>query len=395
MTWIVVIGSSSVMLAWIAVYSFFPSSDFVNEVTVLFGEIVFWATVLVSIFIALGQCLIVLSGLNMLLTRQIAPRYLIKFFTTSYLPMDKDIVREMWVSGDLKDRLGIKHRKSHKNAGSKLEFTPMFHEPYSRSVSEVSVTHDEYEPRIPGSTSPSKTETLFDPPHSQTGDIEMQAHTAFVITKPSFDADDTTPIATISRDPIRNSNGPPSPNSPHPSYYSVSDIPIPSPPPEPVYRYTTGEIASSPPTRATSLYTVQGDAGPRSSAATQLPYSLQAAQSNIDSRHSGLSSGSTYSGSYEMRVRSPPHDQSEDHLAPIPHHHSDPSRGISEASYATADNEWLDDGSHDRHGFAGHHQDGSHIDDDQTTIIQNDRQFGVYGYDRPVSGASWDGGLAL
>jgi len=79
---------------------------------------------------------------------------MIKFFTTSYMPMDKDIVREMWVSGDLKDRLGIKHRRSKKNRGSKLEFTTIFHEPHNRSGSEVSSAHDGYEPTMsksPGS----------------------------------------------------------------------------------------------------------------------------------------------------------------------------------------------------------------------------------------------------
>jgi phospholipid-translocating ATPase len=58
MTWIVVIGSSLVMVAWIVIYSFFPATDFVDEVQVLFGEVTFWATVVVSVFIALGQCLV-------------------------------------------------------------------------------------------------------------------------------------------------------------------------------------------------------------------------------------------------------------------------------------------------------------------------------------------------
>jgi phospholipid-translocating ATPase len=60
MTWIVVIGSSLVMVAWIVIYSFFQSSDFNDEVTVLFGEITFWATVIVSVFIALGQPWVIL-----------------------------------------------------------------------------------------------------------------------------------------------------------------------------------------------------------------------------------------------------------------------------------------------------------------------------------------------
>jgi phospholipid-translocating ATPase len=54
-TWIVVFGSSIVMLLWIVVYSFFPSSDFVDEVVVLFGELTFWTTVVITVFICLGK----------------------------------------------------------------------------------------------------------------------------------------------------------------------------------------------------------------------------------------------------------------------------------------------------------------------------------------------------
>ncbi|KAI0070171.1 hypothetical protein K474DRAFT_1680362 [Panus rudis PR-1116 ss-1] len=44
-----------------------------------------------------------------------APRFIVKFIRTSYFPLDKDIIREMWVKGDLKDRLGISHRRSRMN----------------------------------------------------------------------------------------------------------------------------------------------------------------------------------------------------------------------------------------------------------------------------------------
>lgn len=56
-TWVVVIGSSLVMVAWIIIYSFFESSDFNDEVTVLFGNVTFWATVVVSVTVSLGRCL--------------------------------------------------------------------------------------------------------------------------------------------------------------------------------------------------------------------------------------------------------------------------------------------------------------------------------------------------
>ena len=54
-TWVVIIGSSVVMLAWIAIYSLFESIDFVDEVVILFGELTFWTAVLVSVVIALGE----------------------------------------------------------------------------------------------------------------------------------------------------------------------------------------------------------------------------------------------------------------------------------------------------------------------------------------------------
>ena len=53
--WIVIVGSSLVMFVWIVIYSFFPSSDFVQEVVVLCGEVIFWASVFVAVVIALSE----------------------------------------------------------------------------------------------------------------------------------------------------------------------------------------------------------------------------------------------------------------------------------------------------------------------------------------------------
>ena len=55
LTWLVVIGSSVVMLLWIVIYSFFQSNDFNDEVVILFGNVPFWASVIISIIIALGE----------------------------------------------------------------------------------------------------------------------------------------------------------------------------------------------------------------------------------------------------------------------------------------------------------------------------------------------------
>ena len=55
-TFVVVIGSSVVMLLWIVIYSFFDSPDFYKEVTILFSAGIFWFTVSLAAAIALGEC---------------------------------------------------------------------------------------------------------------------------------------------------------------------------------------------------------------------------------------------------------------------------------------------------------------------------------------------------
>lgn len=42
------------------------------------------------------------------------------------MPLDKDIIREAWVAGDLKDQLGIQHRKRRKNQAD-LEHSALYH----------------------------------------------------------------------------------------------------------------------------------------------------------------------------------------------------------------------------------------------------------------------------
>ena len=314
------------------------------------------------------------------------------------MPLDKDIVREMWVAGDLKDRLGIEHRRSLKNKATKLEFTPMFHEPHARSVSEVSTAHDQYEPmtRSPGSDvfmSPAKKETLLDTStFNQTSDIEMQAHASFILTKPSFDIgqDDSTPVATMSGNALTSPTTSSSPHSPTPSYYSVSDIPPPSPLPEPIFRYST----RNPSTRETSHYTVRDDAGPSVPGSSGAPHSSPAHHSSRSSH-----SSATNPGIYEMRVRSPSHEQREAHVTPAPpsFDYSDLSRGVSETSYATAHDEpqeWSAERAREPHELPDHHRDRSYPDDEWMGD-QSNRMSDVYNSSRPVSATSWEGGLAM
>ena len=108
------------MCIWVVVYSFFDSISFTREAIVLFSTVGFWSTVVFTVILALG------------------PRFVTKFVREAYFPTDRDIIREAWVVGDLKDRLGIQHRRSSKGATtSQLEGASLFR-PHLRDTSEHS-----------------------------------------------------------------------------------------------------------------------------------------------------------------------------------------------------------------------------------------------------------------
>ncbi|PFH48817.1 hypothetical protein AMATHDRAFT_5455 [Amanita thiersii Skay4041] len=278
MTWIVVVGSSLVMLLWIVIYSFFPSIDFGDEVIILFGGIQFWATVLLTVMISL------------------APHFVLKYFSTVYYPLDKVIVREMWVKGDLKDQLGIRHRKSSKNKDKSLgslEAAPMFQEQHSRSLSEISTLHHGYE-LAPTTTTPlvetaTPRQTYLDtPPMSQKDVLRPSGVNAYTspiqIPQDQYHAEPSIPSLSPLPSPheisgLQRSSTPQTPvrdgghQSHHsqaspssmPSYYSPSDIPPSSPLPAPTYRHSSsGELGTTtpplgkPPSRVNSIVSAPG-----------------------------------------------------------------------------------------------------------------------------------------
>ncbi|KAI0266442.1 phospholipid-translocating P-type ATPase [Gloeopeniophorella convolvens] len=284
-TWVIVLGSSLVMLLWIVIYSFFESFDFVNEVELLYGGVTFWATVVLAVAIAL------------------LPRILVKFVSTAWMSEDSDIVRYMWVKGDLKDRLGIKHRRDQTGGSgpsTDFEARPMFRDPHARSVSEMSNT-DGYEPALTHSPGrgivPTRSEKLFATP-PQTAPSSPSHHAVTIDHNVPHDEGAMRVPAALTP----GSHAAMSP-SPQPSYYSASDIPVPSPLPSPGFQHPSqtfsrkGSISYSRPIR---------DQYPQSD-------NLQVPQN-----------------AYEMRVRS---SQPDDHA------HSTERRDlseISEASYTTA-----------------------------------------------------------
>lgn len=237
MTWIVVIGSTVLMWVWVIVYSFFPSADFIDEAFILFGTVPFWTTVVLTVAICLGVCSSIFVLKTFCSPMYAAPRFLIKYFKSVYLPLDKDLVREMWVIGDLKDQLGIGHRRDKNKRppqltnASSLESAPILN-PHNASLSDI-----RYADSPSPLTQPSKY--LDSPPMAEAHELTTRETSQYATTPPH----------------VSNNNNLLSPNpaptdlraSPSPSYYSVSELPPPSPMPETTYRYPSGEVTNSPP----------------------------------------------------------------------------------------------------------------------------------------------------
>ena len=96
-SWLVIVGSILLCYIWIPIYSALAGPPYEGTVNAIYPSFSFWATVIITVFLAVG------------------PRWLISAVRQSYSPRDKDIIREAWVAGDLKEQLGIRHRKAKKN----------------------------------------------------------------------------------------------------------------------------------------------------------------------------------------------------------------------------------------------------------------------------------------
>ncbi|KAF7419236.1 hypothetical protein PC9H_001823 [Pleurotus ostreatus] len=361
-TWIVVIGSSVVMLLWIAIYSFFYSFDFIDEVIVLFGGVTFWAVVFISVVVAL------------------APRFLYKFIAQVYFPLDRDIIREAWVMGDLKDQLGIRHRNPKKNTNlGDPESVPMYSAGHGRSFSELSVNNT-YEPTIPASGP--QTSPLVREVHP------IQADMYFSPTSSPNPRHSLVPDAARNVSPahIHDTRNDVTSRS---SYYSVSELPPASPLPSPRYRYPSGEVTNTPPPRRTSTATRTSVHSRTLSPAAPQPRPLQPSpQGGLVRRLSGANTdGQVSPGAYEMRVRSPP-QESYGHLG----HQGE--RSATDASYATAqdDFEVVDDTfdppirGQSPYGYARQQSQHQH-----QLYPEEQNPPGS----RRASGQSWQGGVAM
>lgn len=270
----------------------------------------------------------------------IAPRFLAKFVSSAYRPLDSDIVREAWVKGDLKTQLGIPRRKqrSTQGHGQDVESTPIYTS-HQRSTSETSRGQDGYQPapmRSPNDPGIEMSPQVVgysqnnddEPPRWRDSTSSVRPDIRYIVDGEPEDGL-ATPVA--SRTPV----------SPRPSYYSVSDLPPPSPLPAPRYSYYNrdGLIVDSGPPTAT------GTSAPSSPGPTQ---SLQPPR--VDIYGGGSSPPHTQAQqyqrqqqeSYEMQVRSlPPSSFPSRFQQPSPNHRAS-SRASEVSQYATASEQWTD-----------------------------------------------------
>ena len=326
----------------------------------------------------------------------------------------------MWVTGDLKDQLGISRRKPKKNhkSESALEAAPMFLEQHNRSTSEFSTGHNNYEPASLANTAPPRQMYPDTPPMSETVELlPTGVQYAHVRTNP-IDEHSLSPLPV---DPRQQQS-----ISPNPSYYSASDLPPSSPLPSPKYQYPSGEVTSTPPSRRTSVAasrtTSVSARGPPQTPMPTTPLPPQPPQPHSPA----LLVPGPYipkdSAAYEMQVRSGQSGHVEEGSGGGSNHGHVYPRSASEASYASyataADEFWAaEDGAG---GSVGGHlhpptqpqlqpqpptQSQSHPQDGSDTPYpqrqhylgddEDDRET-VTGHHRPVSEVStWEGGRAL
>jgi phospholipid-translocating ATPase len=322
-----------------------------------------------------------------------------------YYPLDKHIVREMWVKGDLKDQLGLSHRKVQKAkimSDTSLEAAPMFVNAHGRSLSDL---HHTYEPAMRDSppyaaSSTGQTTYTDTPPMTDIIELlprEIGVQYAQPITKPSKPSD-------LHVSPPMNDT--PSPKT---SYYSVTDIPIPSPLPSPKYQLPSGEITTTPPTRRSSIATSRATSI-RGRGTLLTPMSTSPLPSHplppgsslpIPTHMYGSKRASAgYSGAYEMQTY-----EEQGHMFSG----SGRTSQTSNTSFATAEDFWIGEEGASSPNYAYQHtqmlhtpspqldwfdgqQPQPHVasqadEDDRSTIVGDSRRGSV--------SAAWEGGRAM
>jgi len=287
--------------------------------------------------------------------------------------------------GGLKDDLGIKHRKESKNqptgledvSSRELEAAPIFQQSHLRSTSETSLSSPQpfdrgYHSGTP-SPLPSDMPAIREDPYDRDqgyfindGNTQYSSH-----HQPQPRYDGLTPGYSLS---------PPQSVSPdgagRSSYYSVSDLPSPSPLPSPLYKYPDGQVTTTPPRSRRGTFTSPPQSPPVSSfSGLSVPSTPQGGRSPIDS------------GTYEMRIRSPPRKHPLLGVQAQSQHQQD----ASDATFFSAHDKFQS--SESEPAASGHYGPSASASSD---LQPEDAYAGIeVDHDRRASQLSWTGGRAL
>lgn len=309
-----------------------------------------------------------------------------------YQPLDKDIVREMWVEGNLKDQLGLKHRRARRNRStseSPLESAPMFHDPHNRSLSELENARYPFDSTGHSSPESDVPAKMVYPPMSETR-ITTSAKAAEYVTADHDQVNVQHLVAPQSEHPI---------TSPV-SYYSVSDLPPTSPLPSPKYKMSEGNATPAAIWQQSSATSISR--GTPSSPMPTTPLPSHPGPTTLLVPSFGTSTPYD-SSSHEMRVRTPSQYESRTTSPGHPpstwthdpgHAQRTPSQVsfTSNGSFATANDDFLSDddrGTINTTDYQLQHGQRlvSHVaEDDQSTLT---------GHGNTSEVTTWEGARAL
>jgi len=184
--------------------------------------------------------------------------------------------------------------------------------------------------------------------------------------------------------------------SPNVSYYSITDIPIPSPLPSPKFQLPSGEITTTPPIRrpsiATSRATTIRGRGPLPTpmSTSPLPSHPLSPDSSlpIPTQMYGKRASAGYPGAYEMQTYEEPAGYSSGRISQI----------SNNTSFATAEDFWIGEEGVSSPNYAYQHTQMLHSpqldwfdaqsqpEDDQATIVADSRRGSV---------STWEGARAV
>ncbi|KAL9933492.1 hypothetical protein V8E36_007668 [Tilletia maclaganii] len=147
-TWIFWVTQAVSILAyfvWALVYSAFPTFLYDDVAYFLFSTLTFWVVIVVCVLL----CMV--------------PRYFAKAWRICFNPTEVDIVREQWIAGDLKQRLGLENNRGTSAKLADLEQSLGYRLPTAPSQERLRSRSNTMQQGSPNADNDRASETSADP----------------------------------------------------------------------------------------------------------------------------------------------------------------------------------------------------------------------------------------